>query len=131
MELLTTKRVIAVHREVIRTHGEDPRIVSEGNLHQLVFLANLDEDIFSRVAGICFFLYTYPIFRVGNRRTAQQLALALLADEGRSLTPGSDLPGLLAGISSYTLEPEDIARWIREHSQRTLNKGSRNLPLTE
>jgi len=82
MEDLTPDAVISIHDSIIAREGGDGRILSEGNLHQLVFHANLEGDAFRRAAIAFCFLCAYPVFRAGNRRTAVRIAETVLAGAG-------------------------------------------------
>ncbi|MDO9034816.1 MAG: Fic family protein, partial [Methanoregula sp.] len=75
---LTVELVIAFHKQVMKTDGGDDRLLSEANLHQMVFSANRIDDIYQRAALAFFSLVAYPAFRDGNSRTARLVAEMIL-----------------------------------------------------
>ncbi|MEN6610050.1 MAG: Fic family protein [Methanoregulaceae archaeon] len=119
MDDLTVERVLAVHERILAVDGGDARLLSEPNLHQLVFRANLVPDVFRRAALVLFTLTAYPAFREGNKRTAAVLAAGILGQEQHRLEPGdARLWELLAGVTAFTTEPEDIEAWLRANVPR-------------
>ncbi|MCK9579575.1 MAG: hypothetical protein M0Q92_03880 [Methanoregula sp.] len=120
MQDLTVDRIIAVHAEVIARDGGDSRIISEANLHELVFRVNLLTDPIPRAALTLFSLVAYPAFREGNERIAQELAARIL-EEGRyviSIENSGELSRLAEGITAFTVEPEDIEAWFAAHAKK-------------
>ena len=116
MNDLTVEQIIAIHDAIMVKDGGDARLLSEPNLHQFVFSANLIPDACCRAALALFFLCAYPVFRDGNKRAAHALASMILGNEGYCLAPDDErVAGLFAGVASYTLEPEDIEAWLRSH----------------
>jgi prophage maintenance system killer protein len=116
MDDLTIDQIIAVHAAIMANDGGDARLLSEPNLHQFVFRANLIDDIWRRAELALFSLSAYPPFRDGNKRTAHALASLILGQERYHLAPDDErVAGLLAGVASYTVEPEDIEHWLRCH----------------
>lgn len=114
MDDLTVEQILAIHTRIMAGDGGDARLLSEPNLHQLVFRANLVPDVFRRAALVLFTLCAYPAFRDGNKRTAHALAGCILEGENLLLAPDdARIAGLLAGVADYTVEPEDIERWLR------------------
>jgi prophage maintenance system killer protein len=116
---LTVEGIIAVHAGVIaESDGADARILSEANLHQLVFCANTMTDVYSRAAYVFFSLCAYPPFREGNEQTARRVTEHLLRKSGVHVALDERwIAPLVAGIAAITVEPEDIERVIREHAQ--------------
>jgi prophage maintenance system killer protein len=101
--------IVILHRNVLTDAQADLRIISEANLHQLVFQANLTDDPFSRAALAFWSLCAYPAFREGNRRTAYHLAEEILDSAGcRANLPCPDVRALVQGIDAFTVEPEDV-----------------------
>jgi prophage maintenance system killer protein len=119
MEDLRIEQIIAIHRHVIDRDGGDSRIISEANLLQLVFLVNATPDSHRKAALAVYLLSAFPSFREGNRRTACSVAQAILAEDGyRILDIVTAMVPLFEGIASFTVEPEDIERWLRENTSR-------------
>jgi prophage maintenance system killer protein len=109
MQDMSLELIVSLHREVLADTQADLRIVSEGNLHQLVFQANLTDDPFSRAAKAFWSLCAYPSFRQGNRRTAHRLAEEILGSGGYRMTlPCTEIRELVQGIDAFTVETEDI-----------------------
>lgn len=119
MDDLTVEQIIAIHKALMAKDGRDARLLSEPNLHQLVFSANLIPDACRRAALALLFMRAYPAFRDGNKRTAHALASLILGNEGYCLAPDDErVAGLFAGVASYTVEPEDIEAWLRRHATK-------------
>ena len=120
MHDLAVERIIAVHAAIIARDGGDSRIISEANLHQLVFRANLIPDPIPRAALLFYTLAAYPAFREGNKRTAQELAEEILAEGGYSLDTADEEPfaRLAEGIAAFTVEPEDIDSYLAAHARK-------------
>ena len=120
MRDLTVEQIVALHAAIIARDGGDNRIISEPNLHQLVFRANLIADPISRTALALFSLVTYPAFREGNEKAALELATQILAGEGYCipLKHASELARLAEGILTFTVEPEEIGAWIAAHAKK-------------
>lgn len=123
MQDLTVDRIIALHDAIIARDGGDGRILSEGNLHQLVFRVNLLLEIIPRAAFCFYSLVAYPAFREGNIQAAEELAIQLLAEGGY----GIDLPErngfirLAEGINAFTTELEDVETWLFAHAKKAGN----------
>ncbi|PKG32942.1 MAG: hypothetical protein CW742_05490 [Methanoregula sp.] len=114
MQDVSLELIVNIHRNVLADSQADLRIVSEGNLHQLVFQANLTDNPFSRAALVFWSLCAYPAFREGNRRTAHRLAEKILDSAGcRVDLPCPDVRALVQGIDAFTVEPEDVERAFR------------------
>ena len=120
MNDLQPERIIAIHHELVAPAGGDLRIISEANLYQLVFQANLVGDTISRAAFVFYTLIAYPAFREGNRVTAAKLAERILAEDNYSMDPADreEFSRLEAGINAVTAEPEDIEAWFRAHERQ-------------
>ena len=117
MQDLTLERVASIHRKVLADTQADLRIVSEGNLHQLVFRANLTDDPFSRAATVFWSLCAYPAFREGNRRTAHRIAEGILVSGGyRAELPCGEIRALAQGIEAFTTEIEDVEKVMRRYA---------------
>ena len=120
MDDLTVEQVMAFHTQVMKTDGGDDRLLSEANLHQMVFLANRIEDVLKRAAFVFFSLVAYPAFRDGNGRTARLIAEMILTGNGYAIEGGNDeMTGLVQGIELFTVEQEDIEEWLRSHAKKT------------
>ena len=118
MQDLSVDQVIALHAAIIARDGGDGRIISEANLHELVFRANLTPDPVDRAALALWSLVAYPAFREGNCRTAQKLAIGILAQEGYRIAgeDAAELEHLVRGIATFVTEPEDITAWLKTHA---------------
>jgi len=120
MQDFTVEELVALHAGIIARDGGDNRIISEANLHQLVFHAYRIGDPVSRAALALFTLVAYPAFREGNERAALALATRILANEGYAI-PDKDAAdfGLLAeGVLAFSVEPEDIREWLTAHAKK-------------
>ncbi|MFA4877517.1 MAG: Fic family protein [Methanoregula sp.] len=114
MDDLTIEKILAIHSEIMVQDGGDRRVLFEGNLHQVVFQANLQQDPFTRAAITLYSLCAYHAFRDGNKRTARAVAEWILADAGYIL-PKDDSCGsaLMQGVMNFTTEPEEIEEYFR------------------
>jgi prophage maintenance system killer protein len=118
MEDITYDLVVAIHTRIMAEEKGDCRVLSEANLHQLVFRANLTPDSVSRAAFIFYSLCAYPAFREGNAGTAFAVTELVLASGGKRIT--GDKAGIMAlaeGIPAFTTEPEEIELWLRNNVQ--------------
>jgi hypothetical protein len=79
MEDLTVEQVETIRTRIIVEEKGDCRILSEANLHQLVFRANLIPECVPRAAFIFYSLCAYPAFREGNSGTALAVTEQVLA----------------------------------------------------
>jgi prophage maintenance system killer protein len=123
MEDLRVEQVVAVHRRIIEERNGDSRIISEANLHQMVFSANLIREVVPRGAFIFYSLCAYPAFRQGNFRTALALTERVLKAEGYRIT--GDMAGIIAlaeGIRGFTTEPEEIEHWLSNNIEKSVQQ---------
>jgi hypothetical protein len=120
MQDLSVDRIIATHGRIIARDGGDGRLLSEGNLHQLTFRANLIPSEVPRAAFAFYSLIAYPAFREGNEKTAQELAAGILIDGGYSIDPTDEeaLVRLGKDILGFTAELEDAEAWYRSHTKK-------------
>ena len=114
MKVLTVDRIIGCHRDHIARCGGDGRIISEANLHELVFRANLVKDPIIRASLVLYSLVAYPAFREGNEAAGLALAEAILEEEGYSLDPAglSGLSRLADGVREFSADLPDIEAWL-------------------
>jgi hypothetical protein len=119
MQDLAVDQIITLHSAIIARDGVDGRLLSEGNLHQLVFRANLIPDPVQRAAFAFYALIAYPAFREGNEAVARELAARILAGRGYRWNPddNGDLALLAEGILAFTVELEDAGEWFRTHAR--------------
>jgi prophage maintenance system killer protein len=120
MQDIRVDQVIAVHAAIIEREGGDNRLLSEGNLHQMVFRANLIHDAVPRAAFVLYSTVAYPAFREGNSRLARKLATQILADGGYGIDPADEeqIDRLEEGILSFTTELQDIGDWLTRHARK-------------
>ena len=120
MQDLLVDQIIASHAMIIAQDGGDSRLLSEGNLHQLVFRVNLIHETLPRAAFAFYSLVAYPAFREGNKKTAQELAVRILAEGGYEIdaTDDNQIDHLAEGIISFSTELEDIEAWLAAHSHK-------------
>lgn len=120
LDNITLDEIIGLHATLLANDGEDLRIISEGNLHQLVFRINAQEDLVDKAATAFWSLCAYPAFREGNRRTACHLAEIILGGGSmRKKLPCEEMRVLAKGIDSFTIEIEDVVQVLRSHFERT------------
>lgn len=120
MNDLTVEQIITIHNGIMTGHGDDARVLSEANLHQLVFRANLNPELLRRAALILYSIAAYPPFCDGNKRTARIVAGQILQEGGYHIVPEDDnrIFALLHGVAAYEVEPEDIEDWLSEHTKK-------------
>ena len=122
MEDLTVEQVEANHRVMVEEKG-DCRVLSEANLHQMVFSANLIPDCVPRAAFIFYSLCAYPAFREGNSGTALAAIEEVLASGGyRIKGEKTGIMALAEGIFSFTTEPEEIERWFCDNVEESVSR---------
>jgi prophage maintenance system killer protein len=119
MQDLTVDQVEAIHSRIVKEGNEDTRIISEANLYQMIFNANLIHEAIPRTALVFYSLCAFPVFRAGNYRTALAMTEQLLASEGYLITGNrADLRSLAEGICEYIAEPEEIEQWLRNNTRK-------------
>jgi death-on-curing family protein len=120
MNDLTVEQIITIHKGIMTSDGDDALILSEANLHQLVFRANLIPQQFKRAAFVLYSIAAYPPFCDGNKRTARIIAGQILLEEGCHFIPEEDnrIFVLLHGVAAYEVEPEDIEDWLHKHTKK-------------
>ncbi len=120
MQDLSIDQIIATHRRIIARDGGDGRLLSEGNLHQLTFRANLISSPVPRAAFAFYSLIAYPAFREGNEKTARNIAAGILKDRGYCMDPTNKeaLVRLGEDILGFTAELEDAEAWYRSHAKK-------------
>jgi hypothetical protein len=119
MEDLSVESIIFTHDRIMAEKGGDRRILSEANLLQLVFRANLIPELVPRAAFIFYSLCAFPAFREENTGTALAMTEQVLACGGYQIT-GEKLRilPLTEGILTFTIEPEDVERWLGNNMQK-------------
>ncbi len=118
MDELTADSIITLHTDIMDRDGGDARLLSEANLHQMVFRANMMDTAFRRTACVLYWLGTYPVFREGNRRTALRIAENILSSEGYDADfEGEGFPELMEGIGSFMVDMDDAEDWLRAHAR--------------
>jgi death-on-curing family protein len=120
MDDLTVDQIIGVHLRIMERSGGDKRLLSEANLHQMVFRVNCADSPLSKAAMAVFLLVAYPPFRDGNKRTAAEVLEFLLNGNGYDVPDDPEgLSNLMQGVTSFTVEPEDIEEWLHAHARKT------------
>jgi len=120
MEDLTVEQVEIIHTGIMMEETGDCRVLSEANLHQMVFRANLIPGCLPRAAFIFYFLCAYPAFREGNSGTALAVTEQVLASEGYRITgTKAGIRALAAGIDAFITEPEEVEQWLCNNVQES------------
>jgi prophage maintenance system killer protein len=123
MEDLTVEQVEAVHRRLMEEAEGDIRIVSEANLFQMVFRANMTEDVVLRASLVFWSLCAFPAFREGNEKTALTLAEQVLADNGYCIRGDrSALLVLAQRIREFSAESEEIDQWLIDNTRTAIER---------
>ena len=123
MQDLTVEQVKAIHTRVMGEVKGDCRVLSEANLHQMVFHANLIPDCVPRAAFIFYSLCAYPAFREGNSAAALAATEQVLATGGYRIT--GEMAGIMVlaeGILAFTTEPEEIEQWLYNNVQESTSR---------
>jgi len=123
MQDLTVEQVKAIHNRVMVEEKGDCRVLSEANLHQMVFHANLIPDCVPRAAFIFYSLCAYPAFREGNSAAALAATEQVLATGGYRIT--GEMAGIMVlaeGILAFTTEPEEIEQWLYNYVQESTSR---------
>lgn len=121
MEDLTVGQVKVIHTRIMAEEKGDSRVLSEADLLQMVFRANLIPGCVPRAAFIFYSLCAYPAFREGNERTAHELTAQILGTGGYSIDPAvqMQLERLSEGILAFTTDLSDIEVWLADHARKT------------
>lgn len=123
MEDLTVEQVKVIHNRVMVEETGDCRVISEANLHQMVFHANLIPDCVPRAAFIFYFLCAYPAFREGNSRTAIAVTEQVLVSGGYRISgEKAGIMALAAGIVAFIAGPEEIEQWLCNNIQESVSR---------
>jgi prophage maintenance system killer protein len=123
MEDLTVDLVKAIHTRIMAEERGDFRLISEANLQQMVFHANLIPDCVPRAAFVFYSLCAYPAFREGNSATALAATEQVLATGGYRITGKRDGVMVLAeGILAFTTEPEEIEQWLNNNVEKSTSR---------
>ena len=123
MQDLTVEQVKAIHNRVMVEEKGDCRVLSEANLHQMVFHANLIPDCVPRAAFIFYSLCAYPAFREGNSAAVLAATEQVLATGGYRIT--GEMAGIMVlaeGILAFTTEPEEIEQWLYNNVQESTSR---------
>jgi prophage maintenance system killer protein len=122
MQDLTVDEIIASHDRTIAREGGDSRVLSEANLLQVVFQANLVADPVVRAATVLFSLVAYPSFREGNEKTAMDIALQVLAAGGWEIDPAdtASLEELSRAVTSFEADVPEVEAWFVSHARKKL-----------
>ena len=119
MKDLTVDQIFEVHRSIMERSDGDKRLLSEANLHQMVFRVNGIHDPLRKAAMAVFLLVAYPPFLDGNKRTAQEILEIILAQNGYDLLCDDDsIRNLIQSVVSFTVEEDDIERWLLSRTQK-------------
>ena len=120
MKELAIDQIITLHKEIITRDGGDDRIISEANLHQLVFRVNLEENPLNKAALSLYSLVAYPAFREGNACIATTVAAGILQECGYSLDPycSEALMQLAEGINSFEIDLPETESWFASHARK-------------
>jgi hypothetical protein len=129
MEDLSVEGIILTHDRIVAENRGDRRILSEANILQLVFRANLIPELVPRAAFIFYSLCAFPAFREENTGTALAVTEQVLAYGGYQITgEKSRILLLVEGILTFTTEPEDIELWLYNNIQKTVSGLSAERP---
>jgi hypothetical protein len=120
MQDLAVDQIINLHDAIIARDGGDGRLLSEGNLHQLVFRANLIPDPVQCAAFAFYSLIAYPAFLEGNETLALEIASRIIMEGGYRWDPVDDgaLGQIAEGITAFFVELEDTSAWFQAHARK-------------
>jgi|WetSurMetagenome_2_1015567.scaffolds.fasta_scaffold00799_21 prophage maintenance system killer protein len=120
MDNLTVEQVEIIHTRIMTVEKGDHRVLSEANLHQLVFRANLIPECVPRAAFIFYSFCAYPAFREGNSGTALAVTEQVLASGGYRITgTRAGIMALADGIIAFITEPEEVEQWLGNNVQES------------
>jgi hypothetical protein len=123
MEDLTVGQVETIHHRIVMDKKGDCRILSEANLYQLVFRANLIPECVPRAGFIFYSLCAYPVFREGNLETALAVMEQVIAYGGYRLKgEKAGIMVLAEGILAFTTESEEIEQWLCNNIQISVSR---------
>ena len=119
MNNLTVDQIFEVHQSIMERSDGDQRLLSEANLHQMVFRVNGIHDPLRKAATAVFLLVAYPPFLDGNKRTAKEILEIILAQNGYNLLYDDDsIRNLIQGVVTFTVEEDDIERWLLNRTRK-------------
>jgi prophage maintenance system killer protein len=123
MEDLTAEQVEIIHDRIMAEEKGDCRVLSEPNLYQMVFRANLIPECVPRAAFAFYSLCAYPAFCEGNSKTALAVTEQVLSQGGYRIPGKNDgIMALAEGIIAFTTEPEEIEQWLCDNVQEFVSR---------
>ena len=123
MDDFTFEKVMDIHRAVMEKSGGDLRLLSEANLHELVFRVNCTGNTLAKASGAAFLVAAFPPFRDGNKRTARGIMDFILSRDGYVIVGSEEeLSALISGVVSFAVEQEDIDAWLSTNAQKNAQK---------
>jgi prophage maintenance system killer protein len=121
MEDLTVELVEVIHNRVMEEEKGDSRVLSEANLLQMVFHANLIPECMPRAAFTFYSLCAYPAFREGNAGTALAVTEWMLASGGYRISgKKTGIMALAEGILAFITDPEEVEQWLRNNTRESV-----------
>lgn len=126
MDYLNAKQIMFIHSRLIKETGGSPGIHDLSALLSAVGRPqssfddqDLYPDLFSKVAALIDSLIRNHPFVDGNKRTGMTAGALFLRLNGYALKAANeDLVGVALGIAQSQLALDQIAVWLKDHSQK-------------
>lgn len=116
-------RVMEIHRRVIiqtgeeREKGLEDAVISQMALQGFCDRLEYCEDCFSRAAMAIDYIANFHPFVEGNKRTAFEVAVALLKTGGYRLEDDEKTYRFIRAVAAGEIEPEEIEAWLRRNTR--------------
>ena len=113
------QRILRIHHLAIATSGEErERGLEDAVINPMAFESfcnwiELCPDCFSKAAMAIDYIANFHPFVEGNKRTAFQLAIALLRNGGYDLNDDTVTAAFIIDVASGLYNREEIEEWLR------------------
>ena len=120
------QRILRIHYMAIVTSGEDrARGLEDAVINPMAFESFCDwielcPDCFSKAAMAIDYIANFHPFVEGNKRTAFQLAIALLRNGGYELDDDTATASFIIEVASGLYSREEIEEWLRRNTHQVI-----------
>lgn len=120
------QRILRIHYMAIVTSGEErERGLEDAVINPMAFESFCDwielcPDCFSKAAMAIDYIANFHPFAEGNKRTAFQLAIALLRNGGYELDDDTATASFIIEVASGLYSREEIEEWLRRNTHQVI-----------
>ena len=120
------QRILRIHYMAIVTSGEErERGLEDAVINPMAFESFCDwielcPDCFSKAAMAIDYIANFHPFVEGNKRTAFQLAIALLRNGGYELDDDTATASFIIEVASGLYSREEIEEWLRRNAHQVI-----------